>query len=320
MSVDRSNVVIVGIDGSAPSVAAARWAADEADRRKAELHLLHAYSTPSAALPGMAGMGPEVRSTVRAHGGEILDRARVAALAAHPGLAVTTTLTHGLPVEILQRESEHCLALVLGTAGRHEFTEALLGSVSGRLAGHASCPVVVVRAGVPDPDAGPAAPGPVVVGLDGTESCERAMAFAFESASLRATELIAVHSWDDTVLDGFLRIYPLLADPAEIDEDERRILAEQLSGWAEQYPDVPVRSVVLRGRPEADLISSAASGSQPPALIVVGTRGGGRFTSLVVGSTSHALLADAPCPVAVVRGKYTRSTGARRGGFRAINV
>lgn len=305
MSIERSNYILVGIDGSAPSLSAALWAADEAHRRKAELHLLHAYTLPTMGVPGAVMMAADLSESVRAAGQELLDQVGVAVRVRHPDLEIHTTLSFDAAVDLLRDKAEHALMLVVGTKAEHEFVEAVFGTVASRLAGHTRCPVVVIREGTESNDT----TGPVVIGLDGTESCEGALAFAFEEASLRSVELVAVHSWDDSVLNGFQRVYPLLVDRAVIDDDERRVLAEQLAGWADQYPDVDVKSVVLRGKSDVGLTRVDPVSLAVPALIVVGTRGAGRFAAVVTGSTSRELLAHSPSPVAVVRGEYADGHG-----------
>ncbi|SDO71731.1 Nucleotide-binding universal stress protein, UspA family [Nakamurella panacisegetis] len=317
MSIERSNFILVGIDGTPASTAAVLWAADEAARRRADLHLLHAYAIP--APPGFPGAGMTVgdlTNSVREAGRAQLADAEAAALARHPELTVDTMMECGSAVDLLREEAEHALLLVVGTRAEHEFVESVFGSVAARLAGHAPCPVVVIREGadVATTDR------PVVIGLDGTPSCEGAVAFAFEEASLRQVELIAVHSWDDSPFDGFQRVYPLLIDRDAIDEEERRVLVEQLGGWVDRYPDVTVRSVVRRGKAEAGLTHPDAEHATVPALVVVGTRGAGRFTALVKGSTSRDLLAHSPIPVAVVRGEYADGRYDATRKKRPLNV
>lgn len=68
--------------------------------------------------------------------------------------------------------------------------------------------------------------------------------------------------------------------------------------WQEKYPDVPVETVVTRGRPVRTLLERG----EHAQLIVVGSRGRGGFKGMLLGSTSQALVTHAPCPVAVVRG------------------
>src|SRR5690606_3692092 len=165
----------------------------------------------------------------------------------------------------------------------------LLGSVAVGLGGHARCPLVVVRA---VQDSEPTAP--VVVGVDGSPLSDPALAFAFEAAAVRGVALEAVHAWRELV--GDLDMATLL-DWDAIETEERALLAERLAGWAEKYPDVPVRRVVTRERPARVLVEQ----SRGAQLVVVGSRGRGGFTGLVLGSVSHAVLHHAHCPVAVVR-------------------
>jgi nucleotide-binding universal stress UspA family protein len=179
--------------------------------------------------------------------------------------------------------------------------DAVLGSVAVATVTHCTGPVVVVR--VDPTSASVRDTGPVVVALDGLPDSDDALVFAFDAAALRGTSLLAVHIWDDTVLDGFEYANPVAVDRGLIDDEERRLLAEQLAGWSDKYPDVKVTPVVLRGSPVTTLLECLNDeGSGPPVLVVVGSRGRGGFAGMLLGSTSQALIAHAPCPVAVVRG------------------
>lgn len=157
------------------------------------------------------------------------------------------------------------------------------------LAGHAACPVVVVREPV-----GASEDLPVVVGVDRSSHSEAAVAFAYEVASLRGAPLAAVHTWSVWLFNT--RMGPLM-DWEPIQTREREVLAERLAGWSEKFADVPVRRVVYRDRPARSLLEQAAHAQ----LLVVGSRGRGHLTGLVLGSVSHAVLHRAACPVAVVR-------------------
>lgn len=296
----RTNVIVAGVNGSAPSTGAAMWAAAEAVRRAAELKLVMAYDISVS----FAGSGLTLPSTlyteVRHSAQTVLTRTRDAVRAVFPGLTLTTALHRDRPNTLLLRESEHALVTVIGSHGESGLSAALLGSVAFKVAAAAAGPVVVIRS-APDIQAGTDG-GPVWVGLDGSAASEDALAFAFEEASLRHSELVAIHSWDNEPRDGHLSPYPLDLDRAHYAE-EQRLLAEQLAGWSEKYPDVDVRPLVIRGRPVPTLLRSFAE-SVPecrPSLIVVGSRGRGGFAGLLLGSTSQALIMHAECPVAVVR-------------------
>lgn len=299
MNVQRENVVVVGVDGSECAAAAGRWAAAEAQRRGAELRMVQAwdvsfgYAAPGTMVP--PGIFEEAENGART----MLHAARDELTAAHPNLVISTQLARGPADRVLCRASANALLTVVGSRGDSEVADVFLGSVTLRVAAKAAGPVVVVRS-----EAGHAPSGgaPVWAGLDGSPNSEDALAFAFEEASMRGVDLLAVHSWNDEPPNGFLRSYPVEVDRSRF-EQERLLLAEQMTGWSEKYPDVEVTSLVVRGRPAATLLRQLAEAApqNKPALVVVGTRGHGGFAGLLLGSTSQALIAHAPCPVAVVR-------------------
>jgi nucleotide-binding universal stress UspA family protein len=295
------NVIIVGIDGSPAAQAALTWAAKDASRRKAALHLVQSFFVSiEYAGPGMM-VPPQVFDDARKWAQRSLRDARTDALRVDPDLVVMTTVHAERPFVALRNASKNALMTVVGSRGLGMMSEILLGSVAMNLATHAHSPVVVVHADPDgDPPPAPAAPdAPVMVGLDGSPESDVALAFALEEASLRGVPLVAVHGWDDAPLNGFQRVYALEMDRTVIDEDERRLLAEQLAGSATRYPDVEIRQLVERGHAGASLLRT--SHDIPPCLLVVGSRGRGGFAGLLLGSTSHRLVIHAACPVAVVR-------------------
>jgi nucleotide-binding universal stress UspA family protein len=173
------------------------------------------------------------------------------------------------------------------------------------VAAHAHCPIVVVRGRRPqDP---PPGAGPVLVGADGSSDSDGALAFACEEARLRSVALTVVHTWSDIVDGGVLRPHPLLDDDAEIEQAERARLADQVSGWQDKFPDLSIDLDVTRGRPVRTLLERA----EHAQLIVVGCRGRGGFTGMLLGSTSQALIVHSPCPVAVVRSQDAGSEETR---------
>ena len=147
---------------------------------------------------------------------------------------------------------------------------------------------------------------PVVVGVDLPATSEAAIEFAMEAAAARSAAVVAVHAWSgQLLLPGLTRI---MADWNLIETEERRALSEQMAGWTEKFPGVPVEVVVSRDGPAQSLLAEADRAQ----LIVVGSRGRGGFAAIVLGSVSNALLHRAPCPVAVVRrsgdGSFDRFT------------
>ncbi|GLY38203.1 universal stress protein [Amycolatopsis sp. NBRC 101858] len=301
MSAFVDGAVVAGIDGSSSAVQAAVWAAGEAVRRGRPLRLVQVYTLPRVNAPVAFGTHEQIRAGLAERAEEWLTEAKATVLAAFPDVEAGTAAREWSPVTALVQESQHAELVVLGSRGLGGFTGLLVGSTAVSIVAHAHCPIVVVRGRTPhDP---PPATGPVVVGADGSPDSEAALAFACEEARLRGTGLVAVHTWSDVLADGMLRAHPLDEDPAAIQQAEREKLAQQVEGWQAKYPDVAIGFDVTRGRPVRTLLERG----EHAQLIVVGCRGRGGFTGMLLGSTSQALIAHAPCPVAVVRPPGSRA-------------
>ncbi|MFC3961587.1 universal stress protein [Nocardia jiangsuensis] len=129
----------------------------------------------------------------------------------------------------------------------------------------------------------------VVVGVDGSECSERAIELAFDEASRHGCELVAVHAWTRY---GYI-------PPEERQRDAEVELAESLAGYAEKYPDVPVRRLVVEDNPARRLLALSADAR----MVVVGSHGRGGFAGMTLGSVSQAVLHGADCPVVIVRAR-----------------
>ncbi|QRP50221.1 universal stress protein [Amycolatopsis sp. FDAARGOS 1241] len=282
-------VVLAGVDGSASALHAAVWAAAVAARRDAVLRLVHAYVVPA---PGVSRISvTTVREGFRSRAESWVAEASAAVLAQWPSLRIERVVVEGSPVGVLLRESAGAEVVVLGSRGLGGFTGLLVGSTAVSLVAHAQCPVVVVRGRRPDDV--PAVAGPVLVGLDGSPDSTDALGYACEEAAARGTTLIAVHTWNEITPEGRLRLAGSEADVAA----ERRLVDEQLAPWRDKFPELAIEVEVVRGRPVRTLLERGG-GAQ---LVVVGSRGRGGFTGMLLGSTSQALLVHSACPVAVVR-------------------
>lgn len=288
-SVERQGLV-VGVDGSPSSNAAVVWAARDAALRNVPLtlvHMLNAYvpTFPQIPLPGGAAVWQE--DDGRRILGQAVDLAHEA-VGADRTIQIASKLKTSPPVPTLVELSERAERIVVGSNGRGVVGRVLLGSVSSGVMHGAKCPVVIVR----DEEPAPAADAPVVVGIDGSEVSELATDIAFDEASRRGVELVAVHAWSDgEVLDlgGF--------DWAELESQAGQILGERLARWQERYPDVTVRRRVVRDRAARELIDQSRSAQ----LVVVGSHGRGWIAQLMLGSVSHAVVHSVHTPVIVAR-------------------
>jgi nucleotide-binding universal stress UspA family protein len=136
--------VVVGVDGSDGSVAALRFALEEARIRGAGLKAVNAWHIPPAVYG--AGWAPasvdldEYRKLAEA----ALQKSLEDVGAAASGVTVTPVLEEGQPADVLCAEAENADLLVVGSRGLGGFRGLLLGSVSQQCAHHAPCPVVVV--------------------------------------------------------------------------------------------------------------------------------------------------------------------------------
>ncbi|MBO0874145.1 MAG: universal stress protein [Pseudonocardia sp.] len=288
--------VIAGLDGSEPGRQAARWAAAEASRRCAPLRLVHAVNvapyTPAAGYVPAQGLFEALEDEAR----RWLLEAKADIGAAYPALPIDLEVAVGHPVQVLVARSENAGLVVLGASGAGGLAGALAGSTAIALTAHGRCPVAVVRG--PAPGEAPPDEGPVVVGVDGSPASEAAVGIAFEEASLRGARLLAVHAWTGFESDSEYNTARRFADDwTSVHAAEREVLAERLAGWQEKYPDVEVRRLVARRRPAPCLLRYAADAR----LLVVGSRGRGGFTGMLLGSTSRTLIQHATCPVIVAR-------------------
>ncbi len=285
----RDGEIVVGVDGTAASRAAVEWAARDAARRHRALRLVHVVPTPEMSEWIDAPLGERLGAERRRQGRELLAEARALVsdlLEARDDVPVDTALAADALVPALVDVSKDADMIVVGRRGLGALAGVLLGSVSRGLLQHARCPVVVVHADTPVP-----ADGPVVVGLDGSPNSVLAAGIAFDQASWRGVDLMAVHACSDDNLD--------LADVGwrDLETLGAEVLSEQLAGWRDRYPDVQVRTVVARTSPARWIVEQAETAQ----LVVLGSHGRGGFAGMLLGSVSNAVVQATRVPVIVAR-------------------
>lgn len=297
--------ILVGVDGSDASSRAAVWAAKEADRRGMELVLaaiidLGTYINATNFTPAdsdSAGAGASARDSdidpveleVRAELAGVVRRIKERL----PHVTTTMLVRSGVPIVELRKLSSDAYLTVVGATGLGAFSSVLMGTTALALVTGGHSPVAVIR-GDTESDTVPRS-GPVVLGIDGQESSESAIAWAFDEASRRNTSLTAVHAWAGYPLT-YAQTYSGI-DWRVAAEEHRELLAERLAGWQEKYPDVEVHRVLHSG-PGAEALLEHAADAQ---LLVVGSRGHGDVTGLLFGSVGRVLIHHAVCPVLIVR-------------------
>ncbi|MEU0646992.1 universal stress protein [Streptomyces umbrinus] len=285
--------LVVGVDGSEPSLRAVDWAADEAALRGVPLRLVYASLWERYEGAALAeGLG---RSSEQVLADNIVEAAAKRAHRREVDLKISTEVLPEEPVPALLREGHSASALVLGARGRSGIAELLLGSVSLAVAARADCPVIVLRGshGI-QADAGMRQP--VVVGVGEEAHTTEAVRFAFQEAKERRVALEAVRAWRCPSHES--ADHPLLAgEPAHHHEQRAtETLEAALRDAVADHPSVELRRRVVEGTARAALLDASAGAG----LLVVGARRRQGHFGLQLGRVAHAVLHHATCPVAVV--------------------
>ena len=283
----RSAEILVGVDGSAASLHALDWAAQEAGVHGLGLRIVCGYSLPSFAAASLDGGYAALDDSAIRAGAEAVVADAVAHVAGI-GVPVTSHVMIGDAAAVLIDESARAQLAVVGTRGGGGFAERLLGTVSSALPAHAKCPTIVVpprrKAKGTPPQLEPLVVRPVhrvVVGVDGSPQAE----------------LVAVTGVPVTSSTGALAWLPDAVDHDQVLQDVASALDVLIDRVAADEPGAPtVKRTVLDGT-GAQLLTEASGTTD---LLVVGSRGRGGFAGLLLGSTSQAVLHHAQCPVVVI--------------------
>ena len=265
--------VVVGVTDGPDARRALPWAAAEADRRQAPLHLLHAIE------PGLRAGSPRAgeQRWLRARADRLISEA-VAFVSKRYAGPLSTEVVESAAEQALVAVSASALMVVVGARGHSLGYHVLVGSASVHLAQYAQAPVVTVRE-QSDPTS-----GQVVVGADGSAGSAAALHFAFESARAHRLPLLVLHGWQDPALESG-------------DETAAALLDRAVAAWATRYPEVPAIAKAVPGRADRLLVDASAHAR----LVVVGARGRTAGAEARLGPVSEAVLHHARCPVAIAR-------------------
>ncbi|MBC9717391.1 universal stress protein [Streptomyces sp. TRM66268-LWL] len=137
--------IVVGVDGSAASLAALRWAADQAAALRSPLVAVHAW-LPTARLraPYAPAAGLRTAEQDLSRAAETLEETVARLLRTDRDARVHALVDQGPPVAVLLRHARHALLLALGRSPREEAAQPALGAVAREVARRAPCPVVTV--------------------------------------------------------------------------------------------------------------------------------------------------------------------------------
>jgi nucleotide-binding universal stress UspA family protein len=273
------NEFVVGVDGSEHGRMALRWAVAAGDAAGVPIRAVQSWIHPRSAVLPIA--------PVPVSADEMDDQTEQAITTIvtdtlGSSAAVTTRVLRGPPAGALLQTVTPESVLVLGSRGLGGFSGLLLGSVSQECVEYAPCPVVVVRTDriVGDGEV-------ILVGKDGSEGAQRALAWAHVLATATGADLRAVHAWRADESER----------PPRTGERLRSRAADAVEGWTQQVAD-EIESEEMEGDPRDVLV--AAAERFDPALTVVGRRGAGGLRSMRLGSTANHLIRHSATNVAVV--------------------
>ncbi len=269
--------IVIGIDGSESSAQALAWALKEADLHDWPLMAVMAWGLLDQhhATVGegfdphygedeaLTALGVYLERSIGSSRAAKVERQVVCDLAA-PGL--------------LDRSAGASL-LVVGARGLGGFRGLLLGSVAQHCLRHTSCPIAIV--GHSNAPAEGVTKKRIVVGIDGSDSAGDALRWAVEEARLRKASLEVIYAWNASY---------------SMEEDARATLDAACVGIDTTGLAHPVNRILSRGGAASAILEA----SKRADLAVMGSRGLGGFSGLLLGSVSNQVAHHATCPVVIV--------------------
>lgn len=277
--------IVVGVNESAGSAAALTWALQRATRLKLPVILTHAVDD--------RWMSPDFQyhELIRESGMELLQKAQASAGEQAPDVDVEIQLRHGSAGTALREISKEASMVVVGNHDKHWLDGGPLTDRALQIVAASDCPAAVIPAEQGTGNRG------VVVGVDGSEEATQAVEFAAAEADRDGDELTVVLAFR-TPARWLEKQLPSSGLAESIVEENTIVLAESVAGLSDKYPDLVIhRRLETDTEPGKALVNIAADAR----LLVVGSRGRGGVSRLLLGSTAHAVLLNVPCPTVVTR-------------------
>ncbi len=270
------NRAVIGVDGSASSIAAAEWLVNRLGDHPILIDLVPLTSRVSHF------MGDRAVQTN-------LGRIERMLTEWYDAYSVSTHRSSGRPVRVLTELARGAELLVIGVDPRRPLIAALRGWLPVRVCAASSVPVCVVPLGWKPSD------DPITVGVDLDGSSGAAVRWAVLEAKRTTRRLRLLHAWHlpEPYDAGAVA---LLADPDQVLAEHRTALEAVRRGVAKNLPRVTLETDLARATAPAALLSYAPSSS----LIVLGSHRLGVFQGGLMGATAADLFWRAGRPIAVV--------------------
>lgn len=303
----KKKAVLVGVDGTDASYKAVWWAANYTKHAGLELQIVCAYSLPSYAAVSFDATYSVLGDDAMAHtdAQEILARAK--SIADEQGVHANTLIVTGDPASVFVELSRNYQLIVIGNRGKGGLAERLLGTTSSSLPAYSYCPTVVVPFTDDDDELLHLNNNitHVAVGSDeskwGLKALQLAADFAASwNAELTVLSAVPVYGAGS----GMFSLAPSQEDQQHIVDSYLDDLRTRVEPIRAQYPHLDINLKVVPGSAVDALTHASATND----VVVVGSRGRGGFTGLILGSTSQSLIQHAQCPIYVVPRKYVEAS------------
>lgn len=296
----NEKAILVGVDGSHASYKATWWAANYAKHAGLTLQIVCAYSLPSYAAVSFDATYTAMGDDNAAHSDaqEILSKAK--AIADEQGVEAVTLIVTGDPASVFVELSRNYNLIVIGNRGKGGLAERLLGTTSSSLPAYAYCPIIVVP--YTDDDGNLMHLNNtitrVAVGADESKWGLKALEIAADFADNWGAELDVISAVPNVGgIDGEQGVLDSYQDDLDV----------RIRPLQEAHPQLNIHKSIVQGTAEKALTKA----SYDHDVVVVGSRGRGGFTGLLLGSTSQGLLQHAVTPVYVVPRKYVEAAESR---------
>lgn len=142
----------------------------------------------------------------------------------------------------------------------------------------------------------------IVVGIDGSDASKQALRWAIEEARVHGARVTALYAWEPPAPVPEVGPMPAI-DLVDFVGEFRGAAEKRAADMVEEVvggdTSVTVEPVAVEGSPAEALIDASRNAD----LVVVGSRGHGGFTSLLLGSVSHQVAQHAECPVVIHRAR-----------------
>ncbi len=284
--------IVVGVDGSAPSFNALRWATHLAKRRSMPIKAIATYSFPVFGVPGSAAFPNAIDTSLYEEGARgVVGRALAIVEEIDPSVVVDGAVEVAHAAEAIANEAADGDLIVLGSSGYSRALVGLIGSTATGVVHRSKVPVVVVPAGS-DPET---RHGKVVVGVDNSSGSEKALHWAYAEAEAIGARLVVLHAWTypyGATMMGMPPPHP------QMKRDAEEALSASLEALGDEYMTgaVPIEPKLVEEATATALLAEAVDAD----LLVLGSHGRGAIRSALLGSVSRSVLHHLVCPTAVI--------------------